>query len=1407
MTNRRITPSIPSMSLAVAGCFALLNLTVSATSGPDNQAPEAATPQGLESILRSGSLLQDRNSDGVIDFVAARILLGDPPSDSELAAAAEVALRLGFETSALELPFSGVNADGGLTIAIGINGLQRAGVSVSDAGLRQLQPGTGLLALSKNGRLLTIAGLDDTGTRTAASHFAARLPYVWSPDAHTLEDLVSAARTALMGGDLDVRFARVSTIVGDAALAGVRRLDLEIGVSVDDLDDAEKLLQSWGEGTALLAGTLRLLRISLTAPGLPMRSVEITGPVATAPDDRGRRGMVGASSKLDLGNLYSIEGLLADSDQNLIPDQTNALLSATGDRNGATTSLAARLGLESTGIVLPAALTAAEIDRPHQLPTLVLIGDGHPLIRQLIADDKLQLPTLAAGQGLIQAIPNAFVDDEVPFPGRTALIIIGGDNAGLQRAIEQVAVRFPHLWQRGKDRPTVEQVQRDLWLTIAGRSPAGQAATALYKLDRILATLADKELAGLQVSLHVERAASGLEGYVRDHVVERLGISELEVEIDDLDVQNAATIFEQRLQIPSEVDTFWELFESQVTPRLSSRNRVQIEARLSEPPEIRAGIQQQAERRLIDAGADPASTSVTVLSAYKQGYSWLYDVVRPALKDKPVDTLTIRFAEHTPPKEWSQQAMYTPSRWLLEIFPIDEVLAAALELDLDRIRFDMAPAEAPVYEVIAIAADGSELYRDRFDPKSVLRPVFDRFPDYEKVRVTTGWITATVGGQQVLDRRITTDMEAFWDHFQSSTLARLYEYVMAINEGKPRARDAPHFGELRVEVSLSEPDYAVGVDQERISSVEALHEEIYFGTLHFFDVLGRMARGEALAYPGRVIPVVRPLSDGRPGTARIRLTGFRSSRPGVVVRYQEPGGRLQEQRLDIAAMEIDQPRPLAALVGVGDEGLERLDFRVKVDFDEDRRDELVRRARSDLVDRTISSAEQMTAVLTHLASLRRAGLYSGALSYDGLGEIRLAAGWEHEISDQQRVVTLPDNGVPPPAPDIGKLLEPGEPGPAEPLVQWETPIPPQEAYSILAKMSTMARANAYRVGQSYLGKDIWAMDLMAPMEASHWSHAKATTFKPTLIYSARQHANEVSSTSHVLRFAELLLRDPDRAHVLDKVNVVIHPITNPDGAQLAYDLYRITPDHMLHAGYLGALGVDATAGADEEDPIYPEARVRPQLWNTWLPDVFLNPHGYPSHEWVQPFSEYAGWVRSRVSETRGWWGMRGWFMPSFDYIDDPQYPHHKEAAFAILKKITQKLNALPEIRALNQRAYDRYRRYGFAWDAENFKLDFTDEILIYKSIKGSRGDDDGLMSNPRVTIWSGSTEAPDETAHGDWMRMVASAGLAWDEAVLEYLLEGNHRIERQHRDSDGVVTLKIHRPRPAVREEDHDDGS
>jgi hypothetical protein len=452
----------------------------------------------------------------------------------------------------------------------------------------------------------------------------------------------------------------------------------------------------------------------------------------------------------------------------------------------------------------------------------------------------------------------------------------------------------------------------------------------------------------------------------------------------------------------------------------------------------------------------------------------------------------------------------------------------------------------------------------------------------------------------------------------------------------------------------------------------------------------------------------------------------------------------------------------------------------------------------------ILSAAQVSAVIENLGRLRAAGMYRDDLAYHDLGALRVTTGLEFEAAKADTTVTVA-NGTAAPFPDIKTLLPAGYKYDGKTIVQWDTPIPPPEGFEMLAKMSTFPQATVYKIGETYLGKTSWAMDLMPPIETSHWSQAKATTLKPTVVYSARQDANEVSSTSHTLKLAEMLLTDPAFKEDLKRVNVVFHPFTNPDGAQLAYDLYKITPDYMLHPGYLGSLGVSLVSRSDP-DPMYPESAIRPKLWRTWLPDIFLNPHGYPSHEWVQMFSEYVPWIRDRVSEARGWWGMRGWFVPGFNYLDDPKYPRNKEAVMHILDLITTNLKAVPQVKAFNEHAYARYMRYTSAFNDEDFKVDFVDGVMIFKSIKGARsgpagrggggGGDDFMTRQPNITVFYGSTEAPDETAYGDWMKLVATMGLQWDKALLQSLLDGRHVVERKSTAFFGGVTMSMDRPRP-----------
>jgi hypothetical protein len=1392
--------------------------------------PAEIAPASLADFFKPGVALQDRNGDGAIDFVSARIVLPAQPTSAEVAAAGNIAARLGYETSAMDIPVSTVRlpaptlpeakrdtayeGDTGATIFVGAKSLAAASVALDSIGGAGLKAGDGVVsAFSLDGKpAVAVLGGDDAGVTAASITFAGHLPYVWDQKGATtdkiaddVKEFLSAKNTAVTAAVAPLVAVRAGApgTSSDGAERVVVALQMANGGDVLKAQAALnqfKATHARDAKRALSYPRVRTVQVRMRAPGMGLVAVDL--PRAAAPEPMAqapaRRPGGGAKENFDLSSFYANDGALADSDNNLIPDRVDVLLSAEGEGSEGVVDLAARLGLESTGISVPIAKPARAITAPDGEPILVLIGLSHPIVEQLIKNKKWDAPSLQPGEGLIQLVKKAYGE-------KSALIVTGGDAAGLARAVAQLAVTFPHIWQRGKDRTTLDDVEEDARKFFAGRSPAGQAAMSLYKLQKLAGQLNAKSLASAHVKVFVEKAADGLADVVKKDAAALVNAASLTVDVQNLDVQKGRSLVNDDFEIASEVDEFWSKLRTRVIPGLKKRSAVSVQARLSEPPELRRQIEQQARAELIKAGADDKATTVTVLSAYKQGYSWLYETVRPALSGKSVDAITIRFAEIGPPPGWKQQGMFAPTRWLLELYPIDEILASELKIDLKNIKFEMMPIGSPAYEVVATAG-GAQVLRQTFEPAVVERPFFDRFPDYERVRVTTGWINATVAGRPAIDERIATDPERFWDHFQSKTLPALYDHVMALGKGKPRAEDAPFFGELTVDLTLSEPEYRLPVDQEQISTLEAVHEEIYFNTLHFFDVMGRFTRGAGLAYPGRVIPVMHPKSDGKPGRAKISVTGFDAARPSVVVEYVEQNGRKGEVHLDIPKIAVERPQTLAATVRAGRDGIERLDLRVKVDTEKDEREQLVQRTDESRVDRTMMSAEQARGVIANLSRLRAAGLYRDALAYHDLGAVRLTIAWEHESKLASEIVaTLDANGSPAPFPDIRKLLPAGRPaeavalGPELPIVQWDTPIPPPEAYELLAKMSTFKEASVYKVGQSYLGKDVWAMDLMPPITASHWSHAKMTTMKPTIVYSARQHANEVSSTSHVLKMAELLLTDPVYREKLNKVNVVIHPITNADGAQLAYDLQKINPTYMLHAGYLGSLGVDVTNGQWDADPMYPETGIRPKIWRTWLPDIFLNPHGYPSHEWVQMFSEYAAWVRTRSVETRDYWTMRGWWMPGFGWLDDARYPRHKDEQMKLLDMITEYAKAAPGTVALNARAYDRYKRYSFDFDQKNFKLDFTNGVLIYKSIKGARANpqsNDFMTRQPNVTIWEGVTEAPDETARGDWMKLVANAGLQWDKAILEYLATGHHEVERKVDPFWNGVSLTMNRPRP-----------
>jgi hypothetical protein len=496
-------------------------------------------------------------------------------------------------------------------------------------------------------------------------------------------------------------------------------------------------------------------------------------------------------------------------------------------------------------------------------------------------------------------------------------------------------------------------------------------------------------------------------------------------------------------------------------------------------------------------------------------------------------------------------------------------------------------------------------------------------------------------------------------------------------------------------------------------------------------------------------------------------------------------------------------------VKAGKYGVESLTWALPVDAPEDHYRDWIAKEAANTVEHTMFSAEQAEGQIHWLESMHSAGLYADSLAYPNLSKLVMEFQLPRPLraaENSRPALVHAEWAVPKPAtprPQITDYTAAAMPSSAaEHLVSWQEPIGPKESAEILARLAKFPGVTVYWMGRSYLGENIWAADIMEPSPAELRSQAKEETLKAVIVYSGRQHANEVSSTSHVLRLAEELVRDPETRAMLKKVNVVMHPIDNPDGANLSIDLMRVDPDFLVHPGYHGALTGDVQSGLWETDPIYPESRTRRQLWEEWLPDAFINPHGYPSHEWVQPFSGYAAWMirRQGVESGRTWWIPRGWFT-SLGYLDGPDYPNNKDIAYELRERIADNFATVQGAMALEDRMNGRYDRYGVPWEPRSFQEQIYRGVRIYMSLKGvgATPGGEGFMARfPKVTWDEGYTEAPDETAHQDYLQLLAAMGLAYDKAHLNYLEDGAFKITRSERDYSNGVAWKVERDRPIL---------
>jgi hypothetical protein len=1350
--------------------------------------------------------VRDTNGDGLADTVAARVILPAAPAAEEIEGAANLAARLAFETTALSLPLviraPEVTGPAGIELPILVgreNPLVVKAASQDGIDLKSLNPGQGLIAVVRtplggpDG--LLVAGGDAAGTLAAANLLASRLPRLWGMSGVTLRMIDDHTAAFLKSRGVTADAAGVASILVDSDRRGIANITVRVQVPDGDVARAQRALADLDLAhrrgleprtlnyseiaetiVELRAGDRSAGRAAVRRSGLNGRT--LTPPIdpdELAPDSPGDRGRPadaaerGPAKTFDLTDVYSIDGWLGDSFVDLIPDRTETaiLVGGAADSFGAA-HIAARLGLESTGVTLPIARPAAKVRDAARETNPILVGRTNPLVADLIKIGKTRLDDLRPGEGAIHVVPRAFGN-------ATATVVAGADAAGSEAAAMYLGRRVPYVWDNTRGALSFTDVASDVSRFLAAQSGAGQASLALGELDAVVRELEGKKLQSVDVKLYLEAADKALETHLASRLREQL--TDTTVTVTTQGITDPVPVFDETIEVPWEVEEFWTKFRADVLPRVRPGASVDVEARLSESPEYRHTLADQVRAELTKAGA--AQPRVRILSAYKQGFLWLTEQVIPQLKGKGVSSVRIKALAHKPDLSKKYKFYQVPSRWLKELYPVDEIVERELGVAKDAFHLELVDEATDIYTVEALDAAGTVVQRATFSPKFVEREYLDKFPGWSRVEVTTGWLFASVDGATVSDVRIATDPERFWDVYQSKMLPRIYDHVMKVTDNRPTPAKQPFHRDLDIEIRMSEPNFRIGVDEEQISSTESLHEDLYFVTLDFFNALGRTTVKQRLAAPGKIFPIVHPERRGQAGTVRVLYAGNAATESRLEVSYREEGVE-RPGRIARELSKVDATPPTVLRAVVRGDGVSEVELHVDAKNDRE--------------------AARAADAVDALGRLHAAGLYRTALSYGHVD--RIAVSIAVERTRTRRIVSYTGTAQPSNVRVAGAR-------PRHPVVAWDHIISPDESEEIVGKLAAYPEVKAYKAGRSYRGREISVMEISLPTPSELVSLAKLTALKPTIFITGRQHANEVSSTSHILRLGELLVTDPAYKAILKGVNIVLHPVENPDGAQMAYDLQKLTPTHMLHAGRYSALGMDVASQVGLANPLLPESRVRGRIWREWLPDIYLNPHGYPSHEWVQQF---AGYVPPGF---RTYWSSRGWYT-GVGGLRDPRYPGHADAVEALREAIVREINSNADVKAMNLRHQARYRRWAFGFSPYVFNQEIYKDTAIYytdpetgeprgsRRAGGSRagGGGGGRLSMgawPQVTFVSGGTEAPDETAQGEWLNLVTKPGFSYLMAHITYLRDGQYKVERLEEEGQrDAVSLTWLRVRPVM---------
>ncbi len=810
--------------------------------------------------------------------------------------------------------------------------------------------------------------------------------------------------------------------------------------------------------------------------------------------------------------------------------------------------------------------------------------------------------------------------------------------------------------------------------------------------------------------------------------------------------------YERAYEFPWEVETAEAYLEEAVYPLLQAGDTLQVKGVLSEDRESRrklaARIRQKAEAR----GA--AAVEAEILCAYKQGFSWLDEVVIPAVKAERPERVEIYFRPFLPEgqTEWRDESGATPTRmnleaadadkwydlpvrWLQELYPIEDVLVRELGIRREQVVFLPYKEDTEDTYLCRAYRRNAVCYEGAFRVHYAERPYLDAYPEMGKVHPSTGYLEARINGKPVLSRRIRTDLEEIWNVYQTQVLPECERYLEEKNGGVVTADQQPLFQELHLEITVSEPDYRVGCREDLISSLDGLHEDLYFVGSDYFKKYGIRTAGAALDAPGLILPRIHQ-REGRPG---LKVTLLEKNREQACV---ERDGR-------IVASQRERDGISFWVSGLW--------------------------AREGKLGADISVRGVEAAFLKAYAALLEQGALEISRGWEALGAIRFFV----EGGGFAAEARIPEQAAPPR--DLS----------VEEIDFHEREVIGYEQYrEIIEQLKRVPGLEVFRTARSYAGRELYGIRL-APRREGYVSWTKRLTKCPTLLINARHHANEVSSTNAAFILLKKLLTEADYRELPEKLNLVLVPMENVDGAAIHYELQKEHPFWKYHVARFNAVGKEFFQDHFLADTVHGEAMGLTRLYERYLPDVVVDNHGVPSHEWEQQFSGYT------PPAFKGFWLPRALLYGYFWYVTDEAYEGNYALGKEMEERIADAINRDAEMAELNREWRGQFEKYAHAWLPRLFPAEYYKNMINYWIPYSYRpAHSYPALRLPWITAVSYTSEVADETAQGDYLYLCARAHAAHDEATIRMLMEAEYICACGIRCQDGSLRMLYQRKRP-----------